>query len=557
MRTILAAVLSLAALACLSAPSKGETPQEAFDSLYGADIKRVAASADMKDDVALAGEMLKTVQSGDAKPEILLLLCNKAYELAMKDTTGYETAASVMKELGSRMPEKKAYSQEKVADAMQKQFQATPVGLRPVVGEELLDLLLAMAADKATAKDYAEAAKIMDRAISVSASFGSNRIGQLRERQKVYASLDANSRQMAVLQAKLKESPADNVTRAELVRLCLVEMDNPSDARKFLGDNASDTQRTYVPLACSEPAKLTDQSCLDMGEWYRGLTDTASASAKPAMLKRAKTYYETFLTKHPADDVDRNKATLALKKVDEALAALEGGGGSWVDVLKVIAPSLTDPNRPWVMAGSALKAKTGRGGRMDIPMAVDGSYEVMIRLVRNDGDDVVAVTLPVGDGSVTVILSEQKGNYSGLGQIAGKSADNNGQTIKPGKLVNGEPYLLHVLVMLQGKNAEITVDINGQKAMHYSGPQDALTAERGWRPNNAKNLSLGFRRSGYTFETFRLRMISGNLVQAGNAQTRPASQSQPQDTPPVRPPVGPPPPPPPLPRIPPVHGHGH
>jgi hypothetical protein len=48
---------------------------QAFDSLYGEEVKRVLATPDTADDAALAGKLLEAARSVAAQPALLAVLC--------------------------------------------------------------------------------------------------------------------------------------------------------------------------------------------------------------------------------------------------------------------------------------------------------------------------------------------------------------------------------------------------------------------------------------------------------------------------------------------------
>jgi formylglycine-generating enzyme required for sulfatase activity len=79
-----------------------------------------------------------------------------------------------------------------------------------------------------------------------------------------------------------------------------------------------------VPAAAKPIEQAPELACNELGDWYHGLADQATAPAsKGAMLRRAKAYYRQFLDLHKADDLARAGATLMLKKVGDALAKME------------------------------------------------------------------------------------------------------------------------------------------------------------------------------------------------------------------------------------------
>ncbi len=74
-----------------------DNAQDTFDSLYGKDIQRVTAASDPKPAVKLAGDLLAAARSPKTPEDLLALLCAKAYELGVRDPSGYDTAIDAMR----------------------------------------------------------------------------------------------------------------------------------------------------------------------------------------------------------------------------------------------------------------------------------------------------------------------------------------------------------------------------------------------------------------------------------------------------------------------------
>jgi phosphate transport system substrate-binding protein len=64
----------------------------AFQKLYGAEMKRVKATADPNDDIALAGLILQSVRNTKLNEDLVATMCEAAFDLAF-NTAGGETAA--------------------------------------------------------------------------------------------------------------------------------------------------------------------------------------------------------------------------------------------------------------------------------------------------------------------------------------------------------------------------------------------------------------------------------------------------------------------------------
>ena len=328
--------LTAAILLFSAAPLWAEEAADAFNKLYGEELNRVAATPSPADDIALAKQLLQDATKIGKQPELLAVLCEKAYELAAKDASGHPTAKAALDLLAEKVPQKKTECLQKGAALYQKQYATAHGDAKTKAGEKVITALSTLAEAEAAELDVDDAAASLRQAIAIATAIKSankailqSQLDNLLPQQKI-------EKQIAALKAKLDADPKDEASRKEIVRLCLVEMDNPAEAAKFVNDSLDEPTRKYVPAAAKPLEEAPEAACKDLGEWYRGLADQASAPAgKGAMLRRAQGYYQRFLDIHKAEDVARGAATLTLKKIEDALAKLDSAAKS-----KYGAPSL-------------------------------------------------------------------------------------------------------------------------------------------------------------------------------------------------------------------------
>jgi formylglycine-generating enzyme required for sulfatase activity len=314
----LAAVL-LASSLLVAADEAADT----FNKLYGEDLKRVAATPSPADDVALGKQMLDDAKKAGDQPAFLTLLCEKAYELASKDPSGYATATAAMDLLAGKVPEKKVECLQKNAALCQKQYAAARGEAKTKAGESVIAALGSLAEAQAAAGDTDDAGLTLRQAIAVATAIKSESKAALQAKVENLASQQQVEKQIAALKARLDADPKDASSRKEIVRMYLVEMNNPGEAAKFLDETLDEATRKYVPAAVKPVEDAPEAACMELGDWYKGLADQAATHAsKGAMLRRAQAYYQRFLVLHTATDLGRTAATLTLKRIDDALAKL-------------------------------------------------------------------------------------------------------------------------------------------------------------------------------------------------------------------------------------------
>lgn len=319
-------------LTVLPRPCWADEAQDAFDRLYGNDLKRVAATPSAADDIALAKQLLDGANAAEKQPAFLAILCDKAYELGAKDPAGCDTALAAMRLEADSVPARRVECLTKVAALYQGQYAKALADAKAKVGEALVQALMNQA-DAEAAAGRAAAADTARQALSVATAIKSDSRANIQAwLSTVLSTVGARQetqKQVAALKARVLGDPRDSASRKELVRLLLVEEDNPAEAAKYIDESLDEPTRKYVPGAARGVEGAPELACQELGKWYQDLKDRAtSPEGKAAMLGRAHRYWERFLELHSADDLGRTVGTLALKKVEGELAGLGQGGGS-------------------------------------------------------------------------------------------------------------------------------------------------------------------------------------------------------------------------------------
>jgi len=295
--------------------------EKAFGEVYGADFKRVKATRDTRDDVELAARFLTAAGESAAAPELVAVLCEKACELAMAHPDGFKTAVAAMELESAQMPDKADACSDRVLEIRQKQFELAKGDARSKAGEVLVDALMAAVDMHATAGP-AEAIVLCRRAQSVARLANSEAKPVIDARLASLGQLLKLVREADDLKKQLDANPQNVALREKLVRLCLVEMDNPAEAAQFIEGVPDEGLRKYVPAAARPLDSAPELACTELAEWYKALAGSAPPAAVSAMLVRAQGYYQRFLRLHETADLDRTKITIALKKVEEDLSRI-------------------------------------------------------------------------------------------------------------------------------------------------------------------------------------------------------------------------------------------
>ena len=522
---------------------KAAEARKAFDSLYGSDLKRVRATPAAKDDVELAGRLLATAKEAAGQPEFLAILCEKVCELASAAPEGYAVAIEALELEAAKVPDRAAACSERILDLRQKQFDSAKAGERSAPGEALLNLLLAAADAREEAAAWLEASALAKRAQAVARAISSKRQAEIDARAAALAQALKTARDIEAVRTLLAKDPQNAGLREKLVRLHLVDLDDPGAAANLLEGVKDESLRKFVPAAAKPVEEVPELACLELGDWYRGFGETAPAAAKAGMFARAQGYYQRYLALHTTEDLDRVKAGAALQKVEAELQAAgaarppprpkpaapgkAGPAAGPIDILAVVDPDTDAVSGSCARQGSALAIK----GRTMVPLVVDGSYELTVKFMRTGGGDTVGIILPVGAKTVLLGLGYYGNIAHGLDQVNGKNGCDpaNPTVVRPAGLQNNREYSAHAKVLVEGNQAEISVDLDGKPIINWRGAPSAFTMYEGWRLPQPKRLGLGASNGSALFLSAQLTMLSGQARLA-----RPGQESAVSPAPPAK-----------------------
>ena len=293
-----------------------------FDMLFGEEYRRVRASPATRDDAELGDRMLIAAKTLKAKSALKALLYEKAYELGIRNPTGYAAAAEAVKLLAKAQPARKLECQKKLLGVHRLEYARAKGSAKGRAGERLLVQTLAVADAALAAGRCAEAVPLYRRALGLAQVLRSSLRKAIIEKMRLAAEMQKRQIQAAALKAKLKKDPSDIEARSGLIRYYVVECDNPAEAAKILNDDLDETLRTYVPLAARATGEVPSGACMELAEWYRRFSDGASDVGKLTILRRARQYYKRFLAGGKGDTTPRIKARLELAKINKELSSL-------------------------------------------------------------------------------------------------------------------------------------------------------------------------------------------------------------------------------------------
>ncbi len=194
------------------------------------------------------------------------------------------------------------------------------------------------------------------------------------------------------------------------------------------------------------------------------------------------------------------------------------GVGPWTDLLKLVDIQRDIVCGQWEQNNGALvvtPTDTDRQHlRLQLPVIVEGGYDLEMEFTRNEGDETVGAVLPVGAGGCVLHLSAFAGRVSGLDRVEGLGIGTPGKSDDswPGTLINGHRYKLLVRVRLRGEDATVDAILDGKPCIHWTGKQSALHIWSGWALKGYRQLGLMASESTVTFHAARVRPIAGRVI---------------------------------------------
>lgn len=308
--------------------------------------------------------------------------------------------------------------------------------------------------------------------------------------------------------ATLKESPTDPEANLTVGRYkCLVKGDWDNGlALLAQGNNAA--LKTLAAKDLKGAVSSDEQAAL--GDQWWDLADKEEATAKKQIQGRAGHWYEK--AQPGLSGLTKDKVLKRLAGIERVAKSHSESSNSirlntWVDVLKGVDIKRDSVKGDWKWNGNALTVAAAVEQWLQLPLEVEGGYDLEVVFIRHDTDNDVRIAIPVMARQVALHISAYAGQASGLEPLGGEADLRKIPASKrPGAITNGQPYALGIKVRPSGDAATIDVTLNGKPYIHWAGKQELL----GNWPGFSKSPALGGWYAPTTFRGTRFRLISGS-----------------------------------------------
>lgn len=333
-RFALVSVFAAAVHAHPNAPALGDdaAAQRLVDSIYGGDLKRVAATPTRDDDVELAKRMLASAEEIPGNPAAAGLMCEHALRLVKPVSTLRPTAIKAATKLYELAPHRRTHALDTLIALYEDETRAHRGDARREVAQNLLTTLERAAAHAKNESRYQDADKYYRRAMGIAGIADPQRRPWLLQQTRSLREMLGLVAEAERLMADLKGDPQDRVKGARVVRV-LLELDRMEEARKY---SFLATERTaeMIKLAAVPFDELDTKQTLLVADWYTELATNALAEPAAKKLKwRALQRYQRLADAQAVDAATRQRVTLTASKLRKDLGpdipdepAVAGGG---------------------------------------------------------------------------------------------------------------------------------------------------------------------------------------------------------------------------------------
>lgn len=310
---------------CVSLRADDADPQKTFDEVFGSAWTKAAATTATQDDEQLASELLTAVKTVDMPASLVHVIVQRMNTLSDKTPAALLPTIEAIDKLLliEKDATKKRAAQTLALSLLEKAHAKGNAETKDVAAAKLLQLWLPLAEEHLAAKQWDESLAIYTKALKVAREINAPQARTIPAQIDLIAAEQRKLAEVDALEKKIEANPKDGDARTKLIRIHLIDRDDPAAAVWFVGEGVDEKTKKLLPLAAKENSVTDGPTLAELGGWYLELSDTAAAVAKPVMLKRSKSYYERFLAVHKENDLLKAKATLSLEQINRRLKELE------------------------------------------------------------------------------------------------------------------------------------------------------------------------------------------------------------------------------------------
>lgn len=467
-----------------------------IDSLYGKRIETVQRTRETEDDRALMSEMLDIAATLPSKPDARSALYARLVDITKRSRTGYDLALKGLAALAKHNPGHPLAGVQGRLDLYEAWYRGAERGERDTVAGAYFDELVGAADAALGIGDTASAKRWYTDAASVQRVARLERDFDIRDKLTALRVIEQIESDVQRLQDAARAGTIKPADARRLVVLLVLELGRVKDAGDFTALAADpEFDKGLRAVLAIGPKDLMDPqgehapgTWYLAGQWFASLVDEPGLSegATKRTIEIARTALRQFIEKTPQEGIEKARAAIQLRQLDERYAQAFGPEVDERDVLRLLDP------KKHTLAGQPFTAVEGKlvvPPRTIIQLPVDGGdYYALTIKVEADGrkEDALVVWLPVGGKHVRFFVDGSKhhrANVEGLPAIEG-SEDK--MRLEPGK-----PAEIRIKARTLGEDrALFVVDFNGQQMWAWTGKTEDFTKPKYGEPSEAGQFSI-------------------------------------------------------------------
>jgi WD40 repeat protein len=318
--TVLLMLIAMLSAICNAADTTAQTEAQAtFKSLYGDEVARTKRTSAIADDIKLAGKLLEAAGTSRSQPELLKLICENAYDLGRRSSSGYDVALEAMHVLSANAPDVKPQCLDKIVLIQQLRYTRTRGAARAEVAGTLLEAMMDASEANASAGNIAAAKMQCLKASRLAVVAKLPQKDAIQARYKQLVVMERTQKLVTSYEKRLKLDPSNLKSREALIKIYLVDMNDPAAAAKWLNEDCDERQQTFIPMIAGDINAIPEPTLMEIGDWYKSMAAEAQLAQKGGMLLRAKAFYQAFIARHTAADIAKTKAIIALSRINTDL----------------------------------------------------------------------------------------------------------------------------------------------------------------------------------------------------------------------------------------------
>jgi len=331
-----------------------------------------------------ANKLMEMARRLNAEPAQQIRLYEEAHRFGLRERMGYGAAVQAAEALLELDRRNRMERWGALLDALRLDLKAAPARERENRGSELVRQLFRAGGERRSAGSLDDALRLYEEARDRAKLYAPSRqvdlsylLPLLKEEKMLLQRIEGWRQQ-------LNRDPLNTGIREKLIRAYVVELGDLAEAQDFLNQEIHRDLHRLVVLAARSPRELEEAQCLELGDWFKKLSEEATSEGRRRALARAREYYDLFLSLHGGPDLKR----LAIEKIQGRLKAeleLEEGCELYLpldrqSIYRIDARSLArdlsgkdtdgqlrgNPKITRGIAGEAL-ALDGKGDCLDLP----------------------------------------------------------------------------------------------------------------------------------------------------------------------------------------------